>query len=108
MLAFPSEAGGRLDDLVDGFEPLRWEFFSAADQRAGTFTYVDARGQSNSVPLTTLRVAYLRNVLQMVGESREVYELATQLRMRRPDNESSGGAVIIDRRADKLARKASA
>ena len=108
MLAFPSEAGDRLDELVDGFEPLRWEFFSAADQRAGTFSYVDARGQSNSVPLTTLRVAYLRNVLQMVGDSREVYELATQLRMRRPDKESSGGAVITDRRADKLARRASA
>ena len=44
----------------------------------------------------------------MVGDSREVYELATQLRMRRPDKESSGGAVITDRRADKLARRASA
>jgi len=108
MLAFPSEARDRLQALVEGFEPLRWEFFSAADQRAGTFSYVDARGQSNAVPLTTLRVAYLRNVLQTVGDCREIYELATQLRMRRPNNEAGGGAVVADRRADKLSQRASA
>ena len=108
MFAFPSEGGDRLEGLVEGFEALRWEFFSAADQRAVTFSYVDARGQSNSVPLTTLRVAYLRNVLQTVSDSREIYELATQLRMRRPDQESSGGAVVTDRRAHRLSQRARA
>ena len=104
LLALPDEAGDRLQDLIDSFEQLRREFFSAADQQQGSFSYVDAKGQTQSLPLTTLRVVYLRNVLQRVGGPHEVYELAVQLRMRSPDKATRAGTVVTDRRADEVAQ----
>ena len=104
LLALPDEAGDRLQDLIDSFEQLRREFFSAADQQQGSFSYVDAKGQTRSLPLTTLRVVYLRNVLQRVGGPHEVYELAVQLRMRSPDKATRAGTVVTDRRADEVAQ----
>ena len=108
LLALPGEAGDRLQGLVEGFGQLRREFFSTADQQQGSFSYVDAKGQTRSVPLTTLRVVYLRNVLQRVGGPQEVYELAVQLRMRTPDKAARAGAgtVVTDRRADEVAKRA--
>ena len=108
MLAFPSEARDRLQGLIAGFELLRREFFSPDDQRGESFSYVDAKEQSCSMPLTTLRVVYLRDVLQSVGGPHEVYELATQLRMRRQDRHADGDAVITDRRWKRQAGRLSA
>ena len=108
MLAFRGESGDRLEDLITGFEQLRREFFSPADQQGGCFSYVDAKGQSCSLPLTTLRVVYLRDVLQLVGGPHEVYELATQLRMRSQDKQTGGGAVITDHRWRRQAGRLSA
>ena len=108
MLAFPGEAGDRLQGLIGGFELLRREFFSPADQGNESFSYVDAKGQSCSLPLTTLRVVYLRDVLQSVGGPHEVFELATQLRMRRQDRHADGDAVITDRRWSRQAGRLSA
>jgi len=106
LLALPGEAGDRLQGLIDRFEQLRREFFSAADQQRGSFSYVDAKGQTRSLPLTTLRIVYLRNVLQRVGGPHEVYELAVQLRMRTPDKAAQAGTVVTDRRADEAAQRA--
>jgi len=106
LLALPGESGDRLQGLVDGFEQLRREFFSPADQKQGSFSYVDAKGQTLSLPLTTLRVVYLRNVLQRVGGPHEVYELAVQLRMRAPEKSPGMGTVLTDRRADEVAQRA--
>jgi len=103
LLALPGEVGERLQGLIDGFEQLKREFFSAADQEQGSFSYVDAKGQTRSLPLTTLRVVNLRNVLQRVGGPHEVYELGVQLRMRTPEK-GGLGAVVIDRRVDEVSR----
>ncbi len=65
---------------------------------------MDAKGQTRSLPLTTLRVVYLRNVLQRVGGPHEIYELAVQLRMRTPDKAARVGTVVTDRRADEVAQ----
>jgi len=103
MLAFPGEVRDRLQGLIGGFELLRREFFSPADQDGESFSYVDARGQSCSLPLTTLRVVYLRDVLQSVGGPHEVFERAAQLRMRRQDKHAAGDAVITDHRSRRQA-----
>ncbi len=108
MLALPGEAEERLQHLIDGFGQLRREFFSAADQQSGSFSCVDAKGKAMSLPLTTLRVVNLGNVLQRVGGPHEVYELATQLRMRTSDKAKGVGMVVTDRRLDGAARRASA
>ena len=108
MLAFPGEATDRLQGLIAGFERLRGEFFSPADQRGESFSYVNAKEQSCSVPLTRLRVVYLRDVLQLVGGPHEVHDLATQLRMRRQDEHAGGDAVITDRRWSRQAGRLSA
>ncbi len=108
MLALPGEAEERLQHLIDGFGQLRREFFSAADQQSGSFSCVDAKGKAMSLPLTTLRVVNLGNILQRVGGPHEVYELATQLRMRTSDKAKGVGMVVTDRRLDGAARRASA
>ena len=108
MLALPGESQDRLQDLITGFELLRREFFSPVDQQGGVFSYVDAKEQSCSLPLTTLRVVYLRDVLHLVGGPHEVFELATQLRMRRQDKHGVGDVVITDGRWRRQAGRLSA
>jgi hypothetical protein len=93
--------------MIDDFRGRYTELFSPADQKAGTFTYVDTVGHEHEVPLTTVRVVYLPQVLHRVSEPRQVYELATQLRMRRV-TPGPGGVIITDRRAEEAQGRATA
>ena len=109
MLAIRGDAHDRLRRLFEGFEQLYSELFSPADRASGIFSYLDTAGRTKEVPLTTVRAIYLPGVLQRVRELREVYDLATQLRMRRVEQPArTGGVIVTDRRAEEAARRASA
>ena len=60
------------------------------------------------MPLTSIRAIYLPGVLQRVHDPRDVYELATQLRMRRVESSDANGVIVTARRAEEAAQRKSA
>ncbi len=108
MLAFRQDVMRSLQNVIHEFQSVHVQLFSPADQASGQFSYVDTTGREHTLPLTSIRAVYLPAVLQRVGDPRDVYELATQLRMRRVESTDAGGVIITDRRAEQAAQRKSA
>ena len=100
LVALASDGRDRLRDLIKSFKAYHAEFFSPVDQAAQAFWYADSVGRRQSLPLTSLRVVYLPNVLQSVRDARALYDLARRLHMQIGDDPAIGNEIITDDRSD--------
>ena len=100
LVALANDERDRLRDLIKSFEAYHTEFFSPVDQAAQAFWYADSVGRRQSVPLTSLRIVYLPNVLRTVRDVRALYDLARRLRMQIHNDPATGNEIITDDRRD--------
>jgi EAL domain-containing protein (putative c-di-GMP-specific phosphodiesterase class I)/GGDEF domain-containing protein len=99
VLAFPDNPEAALEGLMEDFEAMHSEFFSALDVAAGAYRCEDSSGRDRTYPLTSLRVVLLPQALQCVVDARELYQVAGRLRLKthRRDRDA-GHQIIYDRR----------
>jgi len=109
VLAFTHDPADRLAQLIEDFEGMHAEFFSAIDLAADAFRCDDALGKARTFPLTSLRVVLLPHALQCVVDPRELYQVARRLRLRTRSNDPAvAREIITDRRGTLRRRRKSA
>jgi EAL domain-containing protein (putative c-di-GMP-specific phosphodiesterase class I)/GGDEF domain-containing protein len=107
LVSCRDEAEHALLDLVEQFEMIRGDFFSTLDRASGSFHCTDASGRRHTYPMTSLRVVLIPHAFQRARTPRELYRLATEVRMRRRGPEGTA-RIITDERAHRAAQRESA